>query len=238
MKKLFQVMRDMRDRESSKRIIAYLVLSWGLLGILLQIGRSLLSPDPLSSLLANFIFFTTQSNLFITIIAYLYIRGKTHYFLFHSLAFIALMNIMITGIVFHILLTPYMSGVSFLNHVLHTVNPLLYVFFYFTLIKEFPPLKRVWIVLIYPLIYASLVYILIEPVFGNMLDRVVIAFDSARYVYPFLDPRNYANGLWGVLLFNVGVLCPIMLGFSILLLFLKKKCEVNINLINNKKEVE
>ncbi|RJX26145.1 MAG: hypothetical protein C4537_03030 [Acholeplasma sp.] len=237
MSPFIQTMRDLRDRESSRRVIAYLVLSWGILGILLQFGRSLLSPEPLLSFFTNFIYFTTQSNIFITVIAYVFIRGKSQSSTFHSFAFIALLNIIITGIVFHILLTPYMSRVSFLNHVLHTINPLLYVFFYFSLITSFPPIKKVWIVLIYPLIYASLVFLFIEPVFGNMLEQIVDAFDSARYVYPFLDPRNYDRGLIGVILFNLGILAPIMLGLSVLLLFLKRKYEEKIQTINNKKEV-
>ncbi len=237
MTSIFETVHAMRDRERTKRIIAYLVLSWGIFGILLQFTRSFFSPEPLQSFLTNFVYFTTQSNILITIIAYSFIRGKTHSTLFSSLSFIALLNIMITGIVFHILLTPYMSRVSFLNHVLHTINPLLYVFFYFTLITNFPPIKKLWISLIYPLVYALLVYIFIEPIFGDILDRIVEVFDSARYVYPFLDPRNYDNGIVGLLIFNLGILAPIMLILSFLLLYIKQKIETKVNQFNNKKEV-
>lgn len=238
MTSIFETVHAIRDRERTKRIIAYLVLSFGIFGILLQFTRSFFSPEPLLSFITNFVYFTTQSNIFITVIAYLFIRGKSHTTLFSSLSFIALLNIMITGIVFHILLTPFMSQVSFLNHVLHTINPLLYVFFYFTLVSEFPPLKKVWISLIYPLVYALLVYIFIEPVLGDILNQIVIVFDnSARYVYPFLDPQNYDNGIVGLLVFNLGILAPIMLILSLLLLYIKQKFETKIQQNNIKKEV-
>lgn len=237
MKSFLETIRDIRNREQAKRTIAYLVFSWGLFGIFLQFTRSFFSPQPLESFLTNFVYFTTQSNIFITIIAYLYIRGKLHGSLYSSLSFIALLNIFITGVVFHILLTPYMSQVSFLNHVLHTINPILYIIFYFTLITEFPPIKKVWISLIYPLIYALLVYIFIEPVLGDLLDQLIDVFDSARYVYPFLDPSNYDNGLLGAILFNLGVLAPIMLVLSFLLLYLKQKFEQKFHSLIDKKEV-
>lgn len=237
MKHVSHYIRDLRDREKSKRFIAYLVLSWGLFGIFLQFARSFLSDDPLRSFINNFVYFTTQSNILITIISYLYLRKKNDSILYSSLSFIALINILVTGIVFHILLTPYMSSVSFLNHVLHTINPLIYVLFYFVVVTEYPAIKKVWIVLIYPMIYMLFVYLFVEPVLGNNLDQMVDVFDSARYVYPFLDPRNYERGFLGVLIFNLGILAPVMIIFSIFLLFLKQKFEHIFQLNSNKKEV-
>ena len=220
--------RVLRDRDKFIKWFPILVLSWGLLGILQLLGRALLGDTPGPSLLITSIYFTTQSNILITLVVSLFLLGYSEKIWFKYIAFIGLLNILITGIIFHILLTPYMGSVSFMNHVLHTINPILYSIFYFVIITNYIQLKKFWISLVYPLIYLSLVYIVIEPLFGDIFDFVMPDFEGARYVYPFLDPRLYSTGVRGLLVFNLGILAPLICAFAVFLIFLKLKLEKKI----------
>lgn len=219
-----------RNRELVKRIIAYLVFICGITGIGLQVGRSLLGSNPLEFSFITFLYFTTQSNIIITIIAFFYLFTKKRGPLFTSFAFIGFLNILITGIVFHTLLIPYMDHVSFLNHLLHTINPVLYTIFYIFVIEEFVPTKKFYISLIYPIIYMLSVYLIVEPVFGDMMERLMPDFVGARYVYPFLDPRTYPSGFSDLLIFNLGILAPAITLLSFLLSLFKQRFERRINI--------
>lgn len=220
--------RVLRDRDKFIKWFPILVLSWGLIGILQLLGRALLGGTPGPSLLITSIYFTTQSNILITLVVTLFLLGFSEKNWFKNIAFIALLNIVITGIIFHILLTPYMASVSFMNHVLHTINPILYSIFYFVIITNYIHLKKFWISLIYPLIYLSFVYMIVEPLFGDLFDLIMPDFEGARYVYPFLDPRLYSTGVRGLLLFNLGILAPLICILATLLIFLKLRLEKKI----------
>ncbi len=204
-------------------IFAIILLAFGLLGIGLEILRAIESGNFLGTLFVTFLYFTTQSNLLITIIALLFIFKKTTLKSFDALAFIALINITITGTIFHIILIPYMSQVDLIQHVLHTVNPLIYVMFYFLFLNRNIPINKFYLGLIYPLVFLVLVYTFIEPIFGNYIESIVVDFTSARYIYPFLDPRNYERETLGLIGFNFGLLAPIITVVSYILLFLKVK---------------
>ncbi len=204
-------------------IFAIILLAFGLLGIGLEILRAIESGNFLGTLFVTFLYFTTQSNLLITIIALLFIFKKTTLKSFDALAFIALINITITGTIFHIILIPYMSQVDLIQHVLHTVNPLIYVMFYFLFLNRNIPINKFYLGLIYPLVFLVLVYTFIEPIFGNYIESIVVDFTSARYIYPFLDPRNYERETLGLIGFNLGLLAPIITVVSYILLFLKVK---------------
>lgn len=216
-----KLIRSMRNRESISYILTYLVLFWSALGVGLQIIRSAYDINPLESILVTQFYFTTQSNIIIFLVSLTQILKPTKGKIFKLFAFIGLVNISLTGIIFHILLTPFMSHVSFLNHVLHTINPLLYILFYFICIHDYVPIKRFYYSLLYPLFYMVFVYTIVSPIFGDMLERVVTTFESARYVYPFLDPRTYNSGVSGLLLFNLGLLAPLIAIFAFLLAYLK-----------------
>jgi len=222
------IARRIRDREKSIKIFAYVVLFWGLLGVGLQTARSLLGDSPLEYTLITHFYFTTQSNILITIVAILFLFKQKKGQGFTILSFISLINITVTGIVFHILLTPYMSHVSVLNHVLHTINPLLYIMFYYLVLSDHLEIKKFWVSLIYPLIYMALVYTIIEPIFGDLMEQLMTTFESARYVYPFLDPSNYERGIAGLISFNLGVLAPLICFISFLLNYLKFRFEKNL----------
>ena len=133
---MINLTRRIRDRESFTKGFAYLVLFWGMLGVLLQSARSLFGENPLELFLLTHFYFTTQSNILIVIVSLLYLFKQKRGPLFTSLSFITLINIFVTGVVFHTLLVPYMESVTFLNHVLHTINPILYIIFYFFIIKD------------------------------------------------------------------------------------------------------
>lgn len=222
--------RRLRDRNQSKQLFAYLVLFWGIVGVGFQTLRSLLGESPLEYTLVTHFYFTTQSNILLVIVSLLYLFKKKKGNGFTSLSFITLINISVTGIVFHTLLTPFMSNVSFLNHVLHTINPLLYIIFYFMVIEEHLPVSKFWISLIYPLIYMALVYLIIEPVFGDLMEELMTTFESARYVYPFLDPSQYERGIVGLILFNLGLLAPAMILLAFVLNLLKSRFETRLRI--------
>jgi hypothetical protein len=210
---------------------AYLVLFWGLLGILLQTVRSLFGENPLQLFLLTHFYFTTQSNILIIIVSTLYLTKQKRGSFFTSLSFITLINIFVTGVVFHTLLVPYMENVTFVNHILHTINPILYIIFYFFIIQEHLAPKKFYLALLYPIIYMLLVYIIIEPFFGNMMEANLESFPSARFVYPFLDPANYERGIPGLLMFNLGILAPIISLVSFGFCYLKSLFEKEVTLI-------
>lgn len=226
---MVKLVHRIRDRESISRVFAYLVLFWGIVGVGYQTLRSLLGTNPFGYTLITYFYFTTQSNILVIIVASLFLFRQKKSIHQSTLSFITLVNISMTGIVFHTLLTPYMVSVGFINHVLHTINPILYFIFYFLFIKDELPMKKFWIALIYPLLYMSFVYIVIEPVFGDLMDSLMSTFPSARYVYPFLDPGSYQRGVLGLLLFNLGILAPLIVLFSFLLIYSKSRFEHKIN---------
>ena len=204
-------------------IYSVLVLLFGILGITLEVARALLDDHFAATLLVTFLYFTTQSNLLLTITLLLFLSKNKHKKSIKYLAFITLVNICITGIVFHVLLVPYMDEIGFIHHILHTVNPILYVIFYYLIYDEKIPLNKVWISLIYPLVFMASVYIFIEPFLGDLIENTIPNFQSARYVYPFLDPGNYERETLGLIAFNLGLLAPMFTLFSYLLLYLKQK---------------
>ena len=206
-----------------------LVLLFGILGISLEIARALYDDNFGASLFVTFLYFTTQSNLLLTITLLLFLLKNRHKKSLNYLAFITLVNITITGIVFHILLVPYMEKVGFIHHILHTVNPILYILFYYFIFDKKLPLNKFWIALIYPLVFMASVYIFVEPLFGDLIENTIPNFESARYVYPFLDPGNYERETLGLIAFNLGLLAPLFTVFSYLLLYLKQKINTKIH---------
>lgn len=202
-------------------IYSLLVFLFGILGISLEIARALLDDHFGASILVTFLYFTTQSNLLLTITLLLFLLKNKHKKSLNYLAFITLVNICITAIVFHILLVPYMDKIGFIHHILHTVNPILYVIFYYLIYDKKLPLNKFWISLIYPLVFMVSVYVFIEPFLGNLIEITAPNYESARYVYPFLDPKNYERETLGLIAFNLGLLAPLITLFSYLILLLK-----------------
>lgn len=119
-----------------------------------------------------FRYFTMQSNFLVMLVAIMYYTMKESKPYFKTFSTITLFNIIVTGVVFHTMLSQF-SG-SFLVELQHTFVPIIYVIFYFVVLKEGIEVKKFWILLIYPMIYFVIFFI--QGIFTNW------------YPYPFMDP--------------------------------------------------
>jgi hypothetical protein len=204
-------------------------------GIILQIIRAANSPDFGEFLLVTSFYFTTQTNILLTVTSLFFIIKFHNKNWYKYLIFITLINVLITAIVFHVLLAPYMENVDLIQQVLHTINPLLFIIFYFVFYGQNIAIKKVWICLIYPLIYLLNVYLIIEPIFGNLMEFTMPNFNSARYVYPFLDPQTYTSQWLGLWLFILGIIAPFTVLISSVSIWLKQKANKKITNLTTKK---
>ncbi len=225
---MIKFVHGLRNRKMLMKWFPVLVLLWGILGIILLLGRALLSDNPGLYLLMTSFYYTAQSNIFITVILILFLLGFSEKKWFKDLSFIALVNIIMTGIIFHTLLKSNFANISFLRHVLHTINPILYFLFYFISVPGYVGFKKFWISLIYPILYFLYIHLFVEPLFGDLLDRLMVEYDDARYVYPFLDPGFYNNGYVGLFVFIFAILAPIICTLALSIDFLKFKLEKKI----------
>lgn len=214
---------------------AFLVFLSGLYGIVLEIIRAANSSNFGEYILVTSFYFTTQTNLFLTLISLFFILKLQNRNWYKYLIFITLINVLVTASVFHIFLAPYMENVELIQHVLHTINPLLFIIFYFIFYQQNIPIKKFWICLIYPVIFLLSVYLFIEPVFGNLMEITMPEFNSARYVYPFLDPRTYAREWLGLWLFIFGIISPFTVLMSFISIWIKQKINNNFLIKYNKK---
>jgi len=196
-----------------------------LLAVSLLLGRVFIDDQPLDRFLVTIFYFTTQSNVIIFLIITLYLLKKFKQPWFKIIALIGLIDIVVTGLFFHLFLASYMNSVGFMQQVLHTVVPILYLIFYFVILEDTFRIRDIWISLIHPVIYALSIYTYIHPIFGQLISRVMVDLPGASYVYPFLDPATYEHGYRGLLLFNFGILIPTILIISLLLIYLKSRLE-------------
>ncbi len=179
-------------------LIVTITSIWGVLWSLVEWG------------IADQKYFTNQSNLIVAITVLLFFVAKNNNKWFPYLAAIALVNITITGIIFHVMLaTP---PISFQSHLTHTLTPIFYVIFYFLCVKETIKIKQFWVLLIYPLLYV--VFFLITGPFTGF------------YPYGFMDVSE--NGLGNALQFIVLMMFPAIALLSFILIYLKNKIEKTI----------
>lgn len=169
-------------------------------------------------------YFTNQSNLLVLIvfiIINLKLNDNKH---FKYLAFITLISISITGIVFHLLLSDTLgnnTGIitsihdlnNFQNLITHTISPIYYLLYYFIFIKESINIKEFFTGLIHPLMY-FLIILILSPI-------------TNFYPYPFLDVSK--NGLSGVLKFTLLIMLPLIVLFTLGLNYLKNVLDNKIN---------
>jgi hypothetical protein len=222
---------NLRNNKKFVTSFSIIFFLFSLTAIGLLIGRVFIDENPFERFLVTIFYFTTQSNLVIFIILLLFIFKKNNKKWYSVLCFIGLIDITITGLVFHLFLASYMTSIGLMQHLLHTVIPILYLFFYFFIFSHQLQLKNFWISLIHPLIFVVSVYTWIHPFFGDTLLRVMTDLESASYVYPFLDPSIYVRGTLGLILFNFGLLTPLIFIISILMILLKRKFETSISKI-------
>lgn len=170
----------------------------------------------LIDILINFKYFTNISNLLIMVVLGLYLFEFHKKPWFKYIALIGLVNILMTGIIYHLLVNgiSQFGQVSFDSHIKHTVNPVLYTVFYFLLVTQSVRLSKFWVTLIFPI-----VYFLFFIVFGQFIEPP----------YNFMNPYASGNTLISVLTFCLLVLLPVIAAFTLGLMGLKKWQEKKIN---------
>src|SRR5690554_3901864 len=100
-------LQSIRDNQKVSSIFYLVLFATFAISVILQLINAIFfAKDGLLRL----VYFTIQSNILITVIMGIYILKKPVANWFTRLTFIGLVNISVTGIVFHILLTPYMSS--------------------------------------------------------------------------------------------------------------------------------
>lgn len=169
-------------------------------------------------------YFTNQSNLLVLIVFIIINLKLNNNKYFKYLAFITLISISITGVVFHLLLSDSLgnnTGIitsihdlnNFQNLITHTISPIYYLLYYFIFIKESISIKEFFTGLIHPLMY-FLIILLLSPI-------------TNFYPYPFLDVSK--NGLSGVLKFTLLIMLPLIVLFTLGLNYLKNVLDNKMN---------
>lgn len=157
--------------------------------------------------------FTNISNIIVFVVVGLYLLNIHQKKWYKYLAVIGLVAILMTGIIYHALLAE--PGMSFQNHVVHTINPALFAVFYYLLIQEGIKLRHVWVSLILPTLY-----------FGIIL---AVGPWTNWYPYNFMNPTYGNQSLGSVLIFCLGIMLPVIVLFTVLLVLLKNFLEKLIN---------
>lgn len=169
-------------------------------------------------------YFTNQSNLLVLIVFIIINLKLNNNKYFKYLAFITLISISITGVVFHLLLSDTLgnnTGIitsihdlnNFQNLITHTISPIYYLLYYFIFIKESISIKEFFTGLIHPLMY-FLIILILSPI-------------TNFYPYPFLDVSK--NGLSGVLKFTLLIMLPLIVLFTLGLNYLKNVLDNKMN---------
>ncbi|WP_025724650.1 Pr6Pr family membrane protein [Acholeplasma granularum] len=157
--------------------------------------------------------FTNISNIIIFIVVGLFLMNQHQKKYFKYLSVIGLVAILMTGIIYHALLAE--PNMSFQNHVVHTINPILFPIFYYLFVTPSIKLYHMWVSLILPLIYFGII-LLIGP-WTNW------------YPYNFMNPTYSDQTLGSVLIFCLGILFPVILLFTAILVLLKNILESRLN---------
>ncbi|MFU8793553.1 MAG: hypothetical protein ACNA7K_05950 [Acholeplasmataceae bacterium] len=212
---------------------AFLMSSWA---IFLLVERIFAFPNQLDRAIATVFYFTTQSNLLVWVVLVQSFTKLTAKSWFKTLSFIAVIDIIITAVIFHLFLAPFLHSVELMQHVLHTFVPLIFVMFYALFLSSKMAYKKFYLSLIHPLIFLFLIYVFVEPFFGDRLNVIYPDYESARYVYPFLDPAYFSSGIYGLILFIIGVLTPFISLTAVLVIFLTGHVHDCISLNNKKKD--
>ncbi len=160
--------------------------------------------------LGNIHYFTNQSNLLVFMVSFLMVFGwdKTNWF--KRIALIALLDIILTGLVYNILLRDLVAGFSetklFIMLVTHTFVPVLYTLLYLVYVLDKPPFKAIYLLLIHPGLY-----FIIFQITGLFTDY---------YPYPFLNPNQ---GIGSFLVTNFIILLPALCLMGLGLIWLKQR---------------
>lgn len=187
-------MKHLYKKDIFPNIIVFVTLiisAWGFLWSLFEYG------------LTDLRYFTNLSNLFVFVTVFLLFINRHDKKWFKYLAVITLVNITMTGVIYHVMLaTP---PLAFQSHLTHTLTPILYVIFYFTCIDDAIKLRQFWISLVFPLIY-FLFFIITGP-------------STGFYPYGFMNVAE--NGIGEVMKFVGLILVPAIAVISIFFIFIK-----------------
>ena len=219
------VIRSYRTHPHLPGIASSVVLLAAWSGIVMLVMRAFESPSVIDALVSTSFYYTTQSNILVAVLMVIAFTRLRHTKLFASFAFIAFFDISVTAIVFHALIGPYMETVGFIQHVLHTLTPLLYVLWYLFDFKDTPTVRSSLISLIHPVVFMVFVFALVVPFFSDLMIRTSDGFAGAEYLYPFLNPASFESGVMGMILFNLFVLAPAFVIWALGLQRIKSKCE-------------
>lgn len=162
-------MKSFNKKDVLSNIIVFILMivsAWGFLWSLILYGISDLR------------YFTNLSNLIVFITVLLVFINRHDQKWFKYLALISLVNITMTGLIYHIMLAS--PPIAFQSHLTHTFTPILYVLFYFTCVDETVKPKQFWISLVFPLVY-FLFFMITGPYTGF-------------YPYWFMNVAEYGIG--------------------------------------------
>lgn len=147
--------------------------------------------------LGNIHYFTNQSNLIVFLATFLMMFGWDKSVWFKKIALIALLDIILTGLVYNILLKDLVVDFTetqlFIMLVTHTIVPLLYTVLYLVFVLDKPSYKDLYILMIHPGLY--------------FISAQVIGLFTHYYPYPFLSP---SQGILMLLVLNLGILLPLL----------------------------
>lgn len=159
--------------------------------------------------LNNIRYFTNQSNLLVFIVTFLMVFGWDKSKWFPKIALIALLDIVLTGIVYNLLLRELVVGFSevqlFLMLVTHTIVPILYVILYFIFVLDRPQIQSIYWLLLHPGLYF-------------MVFQITGIF-TQYYPYPFMNPNQ---GIVSFLVTNLVVMLPLLVLFGLGFIKLKQ----------------
>lgn len=159
--------------------------------------------------LINIRYFTNQSNLLVFIVTFLMVFGFDQSKWFPKLALIALLDIVLTGIVYNLLLRELVVGFSevqlFIMLVTHTIVPILYVILYFIFVLDRPKIQSIYWMMLHPFLYF-------------MIFQITGLF-TQYYPYPFMDPNQ---GVGSFLITNLVIILPLLVLFGLAFIKLKQ----------------
>lgn len=201
----------LRNNPKMRKVIAGVIFAFALYSVV----KMFFEPSFMDAL-ANFKYFTNISNLLIMIVLGLYLFDFHERPWFKYIALIALVNILMTGIIYHLLVNgvSQFGQVSFDGHIKHTVNPILYPVFFYLLVTPSIKLSKFWVTMIFPL-----AYFLFFVAFGQFIEPP----------YNFMNPYATGNTLISVLTFCLLVLLPVIALFTLGLMALKQLEEKKID---------
>lgn len=147
--------------------------------------------------LGNIHYFTNQSNLIVFLATFFMMFGWDKSVWFKKIALIALLDIILTGLVYNILLKDLVVDFTetqlFIMLVTHKIVPLLYTVLYLVFVLDKPSYKDLYILMIHPGLY--------------FISAQVIGLFTHYYPYPFLNPNQ---GILMLLVVNLGILLPLL----------------------------